>query len=140
MLKKALFKSYWFQNNIILIYQIVFDWAIGWFPFVGYILGGLVGCAFAAIYNIGKKKFISFCVDSGFSCFGLVDQDYTLPESVLAEMGIDITPISRTQVSRTEISRTQSQSYISRTTLQTVDIKIVKRGIIGINQVGYVLA
>ena len=63
-----------------------------------------------------------------------------MPESVLAEMGIDITPISRTQVSRTEISRTQSQNYTSRTSLQTVDIKIVKRGIIGVNQVGYVLA
>ncbi len=109
-------------------------------PVVGYILGSLVGCAFAAVYNIGKKKFISFCVDSGFSCFGLVDQDYTLPESVLAEMGIDITPISRTQVSRTEISRTQSQNYTSRINLQTVDIKIVKRGIIDLNQVGYVLA
>lgn len=90
--------------------------------------------------TLEKKKFISFCVYSGFSCFGLVDQDYTLPESVLAEMGIDITPISRTQVSRTEISRTQSQNYTSRINLQTVDIKIVKRGIIGVNQAGYVLA
>lgn len=114
--------------------------AIGFtLPVFGYILGSLVGCAFAAVYNIGKKKFISFCVDSGFSCFGLVDQDYTLPEAVLADMGIDITPISRTQVSRTDISWTQSQGYTNRTSLQTVDIKIVKRGIIGVNQVGYVL-
>ena len=108
-------------------------------PVVGYLLGSLISSAFSVVYNIGKNKFLSFCVDSGFTCFGLVDQDYTLPEELLKDMGIDITPITRTQISRTEISRTTVGSNINRTTLDTIDLKIVKRGIIGVNKVGYVL-
>jgi hypothetical protein len=38
----------------------------------------LIGTSFCVIYNIGKKKLISFCVDTGFTCFGLVEQNYEL--------------------------------------------------------------
>ena len=48
-------------------------------PVVGYILGSLIGTAFCAVYKIGKKIFLSICVDTGFTCFGLVDQDYSMP-------------------------------------------------------------
>lgn len=37
----------------------------------------------AVVYNIGKKKLISLCVEAGFTCFGLVEQDYELPEEIL---------------------------------------------------------
>jgi len=114
--------------------------AIGFtIPVIGYLLGSLVGCAFAVAYNIGKKRFISFCVDSGFTCFGLVDQDYSLPEEVLEDMGIDVTPITRTKVLKTEIARISFQNYLKNNFLETIEIKIVKRGIIGVNRVGYVI-
>ena len=107
-------------------------------PVIGYILGSLVGCAFAAVYNIGKKKLISFCVDTGFTCFGLVEQDYTLPEEVLRDMGIDFTPITRTEVSHTNVNRTQLASGAQHAAIDTIDIKVLRRGIIGVNRVGYV--
>ncbi len=107
-------------------------------PVVGYILGSLVGCAFAAIYNIGKKKLISFCVDTGFTCFGLVEQDYTLPEEALRDMGIDVTPITRTEVRRAEINRMLLSEPVGRTPIDTIDIKVLHRGIIGVNKVGYI--
>lgn len=45
--------------------------------------------AISVVYNIGKKKLISFCVDTGFTCFGLVEPDYQIPEEVLNSMGIN---------------------------------------------------
>lgn len=33
---------------------------------------------------------MSFCIDTGFTMFGLVKQDYTLPEDVLEYIGIDV--------------------------------------------------
>ena len=33
-------------------------------PVVGYLIGSLIGTAFSVVYQIGKKKLISFCVDS----------------------------------------------------------------------------
>ena len=108
-------------------------------PRVAYAIGSLLGCPFAAVYNIGKRKLISFCVDTGFTCFGLVEQDYELPEEVLAEMGIHTIPVPRTQVLRTEIASTQVEAQVNRTGYETIDITILKRGIIGVNRVGYVL-
>lgn len=107
-------------------------------PVLGYILGSLVGCAFSVAYNYGKRKLISFCVDTGFTCFGLVEQDYTLPQEILEEMGIDIIPVSRTNITRSEIQTTTVQTSVGRTNYETIDIRLVRRGVIGINKIGYV--
>ena len=109
-------------------------------PFVGYLLGSLIGTAFSVVYNIGKKKLISFCVDTGFTCFGLVEQDYQLPEEVLTSMGIDFTPLTRAEISHVPISRISIDEAVQRSPYETVDIKILRRGIIGVNKVGYVLS
>ncbi len=107
-------------------------------PILGYILGSLVGCAFSVAYNYGKRKLISFCVDTGFTCFGLVEQDYTLPQELLEEMGIDIIPVSRANISRAEIQTTTVQANVGRTNYETIDIKLVRRGVISVNKVGYI--
>lgn len=108
-------------------------------PGIGYAIGSLLGCAIAVVYNIGKRKLISFCVDTGFTCFGLVDQNYELPEEVLKDLGVDITPLSRTNVSRTNINSTQITTEINRTKYETIKINVLRRGIIGVNKIGYVL-
>ena len=77
-------------------------------------------------------------MDTGFTCFGLVEQDYTLPEEVLRDMGIDFTPITRTEVSHTNVNRTQLASGAQHAAIDTIDIKVLRRGIIGVNRVGYV--
>lgn len=107
-------------------------------PVVGYAIGSLLGCSVAVVYNIGKNKLISFCIDTGFTCFGLVDQNYELPEEVLKDMGIDIAPISRVDVRRTNISTASTQELVNRSKYETIDIKVLKRGVIGINKIGYV--
>lgn len=110
-------------------------------PVVGYLLGSLIGTFFCVIYNIGKKKLISFCVDTGFTCFGLVEQNYELPEDVLNELGIDTIPIPRAQIQRTDIPRTAiGTSDVERSDYETIDITVLRRGVIGVNKVGYVLS
>ena len=54
---------------------------------LGSFIGGVIG-GFA--YNIGHSLFMSFCIDSGCTFFGLVDQNYELPQEILDEIGIDI--------------------------------------------------
>lgn len=108
-------------------------------PGVGYAIGSLLGCSVAVVYNIGKKKLISFCVDTGFTCFGLVDQNYEIPEDVLAKMGVHTIPIPRTEISRTEVNLASVNTYVNRSEYETVDITVLRRGIIGVNKIGYVL-
>ena len=108
-------------------------------PVVGYLLGSLVGTSFCVVYNIGKKKLISFCVDTGFTCFGLVEQNYELPEDVLHEMGVETVAIPRTRVEVAEVPRIAiGASEINRADYETIDITVLRRGVIGVNKVGYV--
>lgn len=108
-------------------------------PVVGYLLGSLIGTSSCVIYNIGKKKLISFCVDTGFTCFGLVEQNYELPEEVMDELGVETIPIPRTQVERIEVPRTQtSTTEINKADYETIDITVLRRGVIGVNKIGYV--
>ena len=110
-------------------------------PVIGYLLGSLIGTSFCVMYNIGKKKMISFCVDTGFSCFGLVEQNYELPEEVLHEMGVETIPIPRTEVERIDIPRTQIRGTgVETSEYETIKITVLRRGVIGVNKVGYVLS
>lgn len=105
----------------------------------GYLLGSLIGASFCVIHNIGKKKLISFCVDTGFTCFGLVEQNYELPEDVLHEMGVETIEIPRTRIETTEIPRVAiGASEIQKTNYETIDITVLRRGVIGVNKIGYV--
>ena len=109
-------------------------------PVVGYLLGSLIGTSFSVVYNIGKKKLISFCVDTGFTCFGLVEQNYELPEDVLREMGVETVEIPRTKIDTTNIPRTEiNASEIAMANYETIDITVLRRGVIGVNKVGYVI-
>lgn len=110
-------------------------------PVVGYLLGSLIGTSFCVIYNIGKKKLISFCVDTGFTCFGLVEQNYELPNEVLNELGVEIAPIPRTQIERIEVLRSETAvTAIDKAEYETIDITVLRRGVIGVNKVGYILS
>ena len=106
---------------------------------VGYAIGALLGFTLSVAYNIGKKKLISFCVESGFTCFGLVDQNYELPDEVLNELGVDVVPIPRTEIERIEVPRTDVfETDIEEIKYETVDLTILRRGVIGVNKIGYV--
>lgn len=110
-------------------------------PVVGYLLGSLVGTAFCAAYNIGKNKLIAFCIDTGFTCFGLVEQNYEIPDEVLHEMGIETIPIPRTQIEKTDVTRIKTSAVnVAKSKYETIGITILRRGIIGVNRIGYVLA
>lgn len=109
-------------------------------PVIGYLIGSLVGTAFSVVYNIGKKKFISFCVDTGFTCFGLVEQDYQLPEEFLNKMGINTIKLNRTPIHQTNISTARiSQTTVNRQNYETIGFTMPRRGLIGVNKVGYVV-
>ncbi len=108
-------------------------------PGISYAIGSLLGCSIAVLYNIGKKKFISFCVDTGFTCFGLVEQNYELPDEVLKKMGVSTIPISRANVKKTGINTVSVSDSVNRADYETIDIAVLRRGVIGVNKIGYII-
>ena len=83
---------------------------------------------------------ISLCVDTGFTCFGLVEQDYTLPENVLHELGIETITIPYVEVPYTQIETVSYTLEPEKVEYDKVQFTMLKRGIIGVNRVGYVPA
>lgn len=108
-------------------------------PGIGYAIGSLLGCSLAVVYNIGKNKLISFCIDTGFTCFGLVEQNYELPDEVLKEMDIDTVSVGRARVNTSTVSRTQPTANVGRASYETIDITMLRRGVIGVNKIGYMV-
>ena len=67
-----------------------------------------------------------------------LEQNYELPEDVLKEMGIDTVNITRAKVRTSSVPRTQPTTNIGRASYETIDITVLRRGVIGVNKIGYV--
>ena len=103
-------------------------------PVVGFLIGSLIGCGCCAVYQIGKKCLISFCKDSGFTCFGLVEQEYSLPDEALKDMGVDLAKIQMANVQRANIQ----YANIKGANTNSIQLKMIRRGVFSLNKIGYV--
>ena len=78
---------------------------------------------------------MSFCIDTGFTMFGLVKQDYTLPEDVLEYIGIDVFQyekfLQKEGFAPLNFNRRKFEA-------DTLEIHILRRGVIGVSEIGYV--
>ena len=68
-----------------------------------------------------------------------MEQNYELPDEVLKEMGIGTVSIGRAKVKTSTVSRTQPTANIGRASYETIDITVLRRGVIGVNKIGYVV-
>lgn len=109
-------------------------------PVVGFMIGSFIGSAIGSFaYNCGYNAVISFCVDTGFTMFGLVEQDYSLPEDILASIGLEVF-----QYEKFSPNRFNNQSFMPNTFEQqtfspnTLGIVVLRRGVIGVSQIGYI--
>lgn len=110
-------------------------------PVAGYLLGSFVGSIIGSfIYNTGYKAAISFCTETGVTLFGLVDQDYKLPEDVLEEMGLETFDFDTFEAD-SFAAESFSFDTFEPDTMQpdSLGITILRRGVIGITRIGYVI-
>jgi len=109
-------------------------------PVLGYMLGSFVGSVVASTaINYGEKALLSFCVDTGYTFFGLVDQNYELPEDIIYKLGLDINEPETIELDIIEPETIELDIIEPETIeLDTIDIVVLRRGIIGVNKIGYV--
>lgn len=108
-------------------------------PVLGFLIGSFVGSLAASfIYDTGYKAILSFCCDSGCTFFGLVDQDYTLPDEVLKEIGIEVFDYEKIGIETFLFEEFTFEKFVPETKkLNMLDITFLRRGVIGINKIGY---
>ena len=68
-----------------------------------------------------------------------MEQNYELPDEVLKEMGIDTVSVGRAKVKTSAVPRTQPIANIGRASYETIDITVLRRGVIGVNKIGYIV-
>ena len=109
-------------------------------PVLGFMIGSFVGSlAGSFIYHIGYSTAISFCVDTGFTMFGLVDQNYELPEDVMREIGIDVFDYEKFDYAKVELQKFEYNKFqVASFRADSLDIHFLRRGVIGISQIGYI--
>lgn len=109
-------------------------------PVVGYLIGSFLGSVLGVFaYSAGYNTALSFCVDTGFTMFGIVDQDYSLPEDIIQEIGIDIFDYETFKSESFEPETFAFNSFRADTIEpETIGIKCLRRGVIGIAKIGYV--
>ena len=108
-------------------------------PVLGYMIGSFVGSiAGSVIYSSIYNPVLSFCVDSGFTLFGLVEQDYELPEEVVKEIGIEIFEYEKFEYGTFEYEKFDYKSFeYKQLNYDKIKTIFLRRGVIGVNCVGY---
>ena len=109
-------------------------------PILGYMIGSFIGSIVGSFtYNIGYKAAISFCVDSGFTMFGLVEQNYELPQEIIKEIGIDTFEYETFEFDTFEYETFEFDTFdFDSFEPESLNITFLRRGVIGINKIGYV--
>ena len=109
-------------------------------PVVGFMLGSFVGSAIGSFaYNCGYSAVLSFCVDTGFTMFGLVKQDYTLPEDVLEAIGLEVFQYEQFAPKQFERAKFAPAGFDRKGfEADTLGIHILRRGVIGVSEIGYI--
>ncbi len=109
-------------------------------PILGYLIGSFIGSIVGSFtYNIGQKAIVAFCVDSGFTMFGLVEQDYKLPKEVLEKIGIETFNYETFEADSFEPDTFEPETFsVDSFEPDTLDITFLRRGVIGVSKVGYI--
>ncbi len=106
----------------------------------GSLLGSFVGSVVGVfVFNTVYKTAITFCIDTGVTLFGIVDQDYKLPEDILIEIGLETFDFTTFHTDTFEPETFSFDSFeIETIQPDTLGITMLRRGVIGVSKVGYV--
>lgn len=110
-------------------------------PVAGFMLGSFVGSVLGSFaYSVGYNAIISFCVDTGFTMFGLVEQDYRLPTEVMRRIGLSVFEYDKFEIPAFSYQKfTVPKFEVPGFKPDSIDIVFLRRGVIGVRQIGYVM-
>lgn len=110
-------------------------------PVIGYMLGCCLGSVLGGfVFEAKEKAFMSICVESGFTFFGLVEQDYELPAEVKEYLGMESMYFEKMDLEEMDYEEVIPETMQAEVmNFESMDVKWARRGVVGIRKVGYVL-
>ncbi len=109
-------------------------------PVLGYMLGSFVGSMIGAFaYHTGYKAIISFCINSGYTMFGLVDQNFVLPMETMKEIGLNVFEYDKFTYEEFNFDHFEKDTFeYDQMKPDSIGISFLRRGVIGVSEIGYV--
>lgn len=109
-------------------------------PVLGFMLGSFVGSVVGSFaYNAGYKALLSFCIDTGFTMFGLVEQNYELPDDVLQSIGVEVFEYEQFKFEEFKHKEFKFDEFsFDKFNPEGLSISVLRRGVIGVSQIGYI--
>ena len=81
---------------------------------------------------------MSFCVETGITLFGLVEQDYKLPDDIIASIGLETFEYESFEPDTFEPESFEVESFsVDTIKPDSLGITFLRRGVIGISKIGY---
>jgi len=106
-------------------------------PFA-YLLGNFVGSMVGSFAFVAyDQALLSYCISSGSTFFCLVDQNYRLPDDILKELGVSLFDYEEYFPNESTFSTYTIDEY-EPDLYNASMIKILRRGVISVRQVGYI--
>lgn len=103
---------------------------------VGSFVGSIVG---TFVYNTGYKAALSFCTETGVTLFGLVQQDYKLPDDIIEELGLETFSFDTFSSDTFEADSFAFDTFAAESIQpETLGITMLRRGVIGVSKIGFV--
>lgn len=109
-------------------------------PVWGSLLGSFIGSVIGSFtYEIGYKGALSFCVATGFTLFGLVKQDYNLPEDVIEQIGGKVFEIKEFLPKSLGLNLFEAKKFQPKMFSPiSFEIKVLQRGVVGFSIISYI--
>lgn len=113
--------------------------AMPYAPVIGYIIGSMVGSLIAGvIYDVKETFFMSLCIEHNITFFGLVEQDYTLPNKIKKQLGYDVFQYEGVDYEKFDYDSMNYEAFnYEPFEYGKLDLVMLKRGVIGVRKVGY---
>lgn len=109
-------------------------------PVLGYLVGSLVGSLVGTfVADVGHTAVLSFCTETGITMFGLVEQDYVLPDDIIKEIGVETFDYETFEVDSFEPESFSFDTFDTESFQpDNLEIKFLRRGVIGVSRIGFI--
>ena len=120
-------------------FGLIFQGFVG-IPVLGFMLGSFLGTVIGAFaVNMCSNAILSFCSSTGFTMFGLVRQSYELPEEMLREIGISVFHYQKFNFKQFTYRDFHYRTFNFKAVhIHTINIQFLRRGVIGVSEIGYI--
>lgn len=110
-------------------------------PVVGYLIGSFVGSAVGGLaWSAGEQVTLAVCVESGLTLFGLVEQDYAVPEDVIRQIGAKTFDYERFEPEAFVPEAFGAKCFEPEAFVpERFGVTQLRRGVFGVARVGYSL-